>query len=324
MVTLPSFLLALLASGSGISAKATDICYRYDANGCSIPFDLYFFYKKCFTPSCNRHDICYSCGVAYNITRATCDWSFRRDMINTCRREFMPASVETDTLASEDKLHTILRKKNVLSILDNRVEDFQSILEKLIPSYINLCDKLGKLKGTYAFTHHYTDHVVIQWAVLLARDLELEGNSVQGNRLLSHFQSVMFRKEDVVSSISARQINTNNKRLDTFLFKQAKEGVTQFKHKFADFAIWDCNSSDTSFCKQIQNNLFSSRNLYDLTVELQCDEINLLLCLFISEVYYIAVHLFGSFRFDHEPKIYCNESFVPQCLPPRDNLSMIL
>lgn len=32
-----------------------------DPNGCSIPFNLPYFYKKRFTPACNKHDVCYAC-----------------------------------------------------------------------------------------------------------------------------------------------------------------------------------------------------------------------------------------------------------------------
>ena len=35
-------------------------CY-IKTNGCSIPGDLPFFYKKPFTPACVSHDVCYSC-----------------------------------------------------------------------------------------------------------------------------------------------------------------------------------------------------------------------------------------------------------------------
>ena len=35
-------------------------CYVH-VNGCSIPGDLPFFYKKKFTPACNKHDVCYGC-----------------------------------------------------------------------------------------------------------------------------------------------------------------------------------------------------------------------------------------------------------------------
>ena len=33
-------------------------CY---VNGCSIPGNLPYFYKRRFTPACNKHDVCYAC-----------------------------------------------------------------------------------------------------------------------------------------------------------------------------------------------------------------------------------------------------------------------
>ena len=33
-------------------------CYT---NGCSVPGNLPYFYKRRFTPACNKHDVCYAC-----------------------------------------------------------------------------------------------------------------------------------------------------------------------------------------------------------------------------------------------------------------------
>ena len=35
-------------------------CY-IESNGCSVPGNLPFFYKKTFTPACVKHDVCYFC-----------------------------------------------------------------------------------------------------------------------------------------------------------------------------------------------------------------------------------------------------------------------
>ena len=32
-----------------------------NTDGCSIPLNLYFVYKKTFTPAYNRHGVCYNC-----------------------------------------------------------------------------------------------------------------------------------------------------------------------------------------------------------------------------------------------------------------------
>ncbi|EDO30640.1 predicted protein [Nematostella vectensis] len=42
-------------------------------------------FQKQFTPSCNKHDICYGCGHHYNWTRDLCDDAFLSDMKNTCK-----------------------------------------------------------------------------------------------------------------------------------------------------------------------------------------------------------------------------------------------
>ena len=52
--------LAVVLSMVAVTAVYGDMCDLY-ANGCSIPFGLSFTYKTLFTPSCNRHDICYGC-----------------------------------------------------------------------------------------------------------------------------------------------------------------------------------------------------------------------------------------------------------------------
>ncbi|CAH3042284.1 hypothetical protein pdam_00017255 [Pocillopora damicornis] len=54
-------------------------------NGCSIPFNLPYFYKKRFTPACNKHDVCYACGESNKWSRYQCDRAFKRDMDDLCQ-----------------------------------------------------------------------------------------------------------------------------------------------------------------------------------------------------------------------------------------------
>ena len=42
------------------STTEVNSCY-VKANGCSVPFNMPFFYKRTFTPACNKHDVCYYC-----------------------------------------------------------------------------------------------------------------------------------------------------------------------------------------------------------------------------------------------------------------------
>ncbi|KAL9975642.1 hypothetical protein ACROYT_G012825 [Oculina patagonica] len=57
-------------------------------NGCSIPFNMNYFYKRLFTPACNKHDVCYACGVDNGWSQFRCDLAFRRDMYSLCRRKY--------------------------------------------------------------------------------------------------------------------------------------------------------------------------------------------------------------------------------------------
>ena len=54
LIILHGFLVML------ISVAIDASCYM-KMNGCSVPFGLPFFYKREFTPACNKHDVCYYC-----------------------------------------------------------------------------------------------------------------------------------------------------------------------------------------------------------------------------------------------------------------------
>ena len=43
-----------------LSTEPSQSCYT-NTNGCSIPGNLPFFYKRTFKPACFRHDVCYEC-----------------------------------------------------------------------------------------------------------------------------------------------------------------------------------------------------------------------------------------------------------------------
>nr|XP_011438353.2 uncharacterized protein LOC105335906 [Crassostrea gigas] len=70
-----------------VSVSASDYCQEHApagaVNGCSVPL-LHFQYEPQFTPSCNKHDICYHCGHHFGITRSQCDHKFLNNMKATC------------------------------------------------------------------------------------------------------------------------------------------------------------------------------------------------------------------------------------------------
>jgi len=51
-------------------------------NGCSIPGNLPFLYKRTFTPACNEHDRCYH---NKKYSRLGCDNRFLGEMLKICR-----------------------------------------------------------------------------------------------------------------------------------------------------------------------------------------------------------------------------------------------
>lgn len=53
-------------------------------NGCSIPLDLPFFYKRAFTSACDKHDVCYACAWSHSGSRLRCDQLFLSNMRAIC------------------------------------------------------------------------------------------------------------------------------------------------------------------------------------------------------------------------------------------------
>lgn len=51
-------------------------------NGCNV-WNI-VPYKTLFTPACDKHDICYACGVDHGWNRKQCDMAFKHDMANLC------------------------------------------------------------------------------------------------------------------------------------------------------------------------------------------------------------------------------------------------
>ncbi|KAL9975615.1 hypothetical protein ACROYT_G012798 [Oculina patagonica] len=68
-----------------LSLNVEEVEARCDTNGCSIPGNLPYYYKSHFTPACNKHDVCYGCGVRNGWSRLQCDRAFYRDMLSVCR-----------------------------------------------------------------------------------------------------------------------------------------------------------------------------------------------------------------------------------------------
>ncbi|WAR19812.1 COP3-like protein [Mya arenaria] len=82
----PGFIILFILAALG-PVVAGDCNSAPDINGCSIPWDLPYFYKDVFERDCNRHDICYSCGKSYGISRSACDYRLYRNIKATCNTD---------------------------------------------------------------------------------------------------------------------------------------------------------------------------------------------------------------------------------------------
>ncbi|KAK3780504.1 hypothetical protein RRG08_012460 [Elysia crispata] len=91
----PLFALLTLLSLSSAASTPSDPCDREDANGCTTLPYTHFPFQKDFTPSCNRHDMCYGCAAKFGLTRKDCDDALLRNVVQTCRALSTPNSQDS-------------------------------------------------------------------------------------------------------------------------------------------------------------------------------------------------------------------------------------
>ncbi|VDI52925.1 Hypothetical predicted protein [Mytilus galloprovincialis] len=88
-VRLSAVILIIISFLRPIITAESKRCFQSNAglsSGCSIPLFKKFPYKKNFTPSCQRHDICYNCAAKFSKSRKYCDSLFLTDMKKVCNR----------------------------------------------------------------------------------------------------------------------------------------------------------------------------------------------------------------------------------------------
>ncbi|GFR97777.1 conopeptide [Elysia marginata] len=106
--------LSASSSSSSSPPPPSDPCDRENTNGCTTLFR--FPFQKEFTPSCNRHDICYGCAVAYGLTRKNCDEALLRNVVPTCEPFSTPNSNNSKKSNWLYHFLTIIRKKYLVSV----------------------------------------------------------------------------------------------------------------------------------------------------------------------------------------------------------------
>jgi len=111
-------------------------------NGCSVPEwipkdfvnshgEKIVNYTQLFETDCNKHDICYSCGSHYNLSRADCDNLFYMDMLTTCENTYSSLWFDLIKKNLEDSEHNV----NHTAICKNKAWHFKAAVEKFAESY---------------------------------------------------------------------------------------------------------------------------------------------------------------------------------------------
>ncbi|XP_046565315.1 conodipine-P3-like [Haliotis rubra] len=77
-------LLPLVAVFAAVLTEVTSQSCASHSNGCSIPFNLPYFFKNRFTPSCDKHDVCYACAGHYGRTQNDCDRMLYNEANRVC------------------------------------------------------------------------------------------------------------------------------------------------------------------------------------------------------------------------------------------------
>jgi len=137
----------------------TDICDRYDVDGCSVPFHLPYFDKKTFTPSCNRHDICYHCGVSYSHNKTVCDNLFFTNMMGACDNSYMSQVSLPDV-----QLH----KHQIVEIFQEYSSEFQSVVGRYLGG---ITGRISNIDELWKYAQIYQDEILLEWRWILQKHL---------------------------------------------------------------------------------------------------------------------------------------------------------
>uniref|UniRef100_A0A0B6YP89 Phospholipase A2 domain-containing protein n=1 Tax=Arion vulgaris TaxID=1028688 RepID=A0A0B6YP89_9EUPU len=312
----------VLVHGFDTVAQVTDICFQYDTNGCSVPFDLPFFFKTLFTPSCNRHDVCYSCGVDYNISKDHCDKAFQGDTSAACRSHYLNSPPTVGQTTSSHHQQIMSHRKTVLYLINKHYEKFQSVLSRSMVKYIELFQTMELDR----FIIQYQDHVIVNWVQILANLLSQHNHMAyptQQNKVLTNFFQDIIQPKRTVPCIDIKHKTRSKNSIDFLKFEQNVLSILEkipaaiFKTKLNQLKnmLLQGDNSETKYCEKIRNDVDSSTMCAKFQERITCNEIKLLVCLFFSDVYYLAVELFGYSSYHNEAEFYCNESFVHKCLP---------
>ncbi|CAL1540103.1 unnamed protein product, partial [Lymnaea stagnalis] len=167
-----------------------DICYRYDVDGCSIPFQLPFFFKDLFTHSCARHDICYHCGVGELISRATCDLSFRNDTTTSCKLRYLTPEQSGGLLSyvpGLGKPSSTSHKQRLVEVVDDHEDELAVLLQEELKAFNSSQSNPSQSAYFVFFDIPRTTKVLVKWIELMKNDLSSLEKGSRGARRKRRF-----------------------------------------------------------------------------------------------------------------------------------------
>ncbi|XP_005092852.1 uncharacterized protein LOC101852004 [Aplysia californica] len=301
-----------------LSWSDPDFCDRFEVNGCSIPFGLPFVYKQTFTPSCNRHDVCYQCGIAYDIPRSLCDTSFRDNMRGACEERYQSATDHAqELLVAPRKTASSLRrrKRKVLRILKEQQEVLRMVLRDHFSQWLGSDDSTASYNDFWRHAESVKDEVVIQWALLLISRLS-QNHDPSGDRKGTSREEILEVNRPVHAE-TKEDTRQELKEDNSLYFQRYEKDKTANAHSDSvPTTPLLSDKEDENHCLDILSKVEKSLSpTLSYPEPLTCIDVRLLFCYFIADVYYIAVFLFGESSYRQNPASYCSESFVPQCLP---------
>jgi len=265
----------------------TDSCYRTDVDpsldGCSVPFGLPFPFKRLFTPSCNRHDICYRCGMTFGLSQRGCDLWFKDDTYRSCEKRYMAAG---GIIHVQSRSGQYSNK----SFLDLDLDDYSSNAQMDIIAEQAKHDAIKTIRQMRAqmdgiFDKHFSKFV------------DEHSRSVQNTTDFEQTLQISIR-------LSTLKQNVIRDWLDVFKNETSQRGLEEGEEP--DVRQRSGMTVDVS---TTINGLFKIHPIFSQDTE------ELLLCYLFSNLYFSVVRLFGGKYYRNPSLDYCQtQQFVPDCL----------
>ncbi|GFN97625.1 conopeptide [Plakobranchus ocellatus] len=302
-------------------------CKRYEGDGCSIPYHLPFFYKKQFTKSCDRHDICYHCGVAYGIPRSQCDNAFRNNTLATCKSNYLLPSQQLTAPAPPTVTRRNTKNEHKHRLINTMekygAECLKSVIQKEINAFIqNYRGEPSKAEFlAWVFDHEVHVRMLAEWAKILDEYLQQAG-PIYPKKIAKQIKIKKSWREKELKFTLFLMITWSDglKTEEDSVVEEIPSDLTS-QPRLKRVSSHQLDHSDEgneqlSWWNEIKE-YFQATNQTVSFSALKRSDTGYLRCNLASEMYYQAVSRFGAEDYHKVAQFYCHQSFVKKCLPPQ-------